>query len=240
MTGPPQVPQKRRATGVKAEPGAYASGTPDSRVKQEVPTPQQRPTPPQVSTPPPTPQHIPTPPQVSTPPQVPTSQEIKTQPQVSTTPPELPPTQVPAPATPQVSPPPPPPRLPATPQPRIFSPESPTMKVKEQEAATPNTSPGASSTVPGPTPSVAPSEIGNKRGRDGDDDGELGYFLTLSVPPPQLSHGAIDARLRRVFKKRADGTYQLDDSWNSQWKDQSQRKNLFAMFEKLGYDTDWV
>ena len=38
-------------------------------------------------------------------------------------------------------------------------------------------------------------------------------FATLTPPPAMLTDKAIDCRLRRMFKPRADGTYPLDEHW---------------------------
>ena len=71
----------------------------------------------------------------------------------------------------------------------------------------------------------------------GNADDELA-FITISVPPPILTQNAIDNRLRRIFKARADGTYQVDKSWVDQYKDRDLRQKLYAMFEKVGYSPD--
>lgn len=67
-------------------------------------------------------------------------------------------------------------------------------------------------------------------------------FEVNSTPPPVLTARAVYNRLRRVFQKRADGTSQLDDRWNDAWSDAkgSGRQELYAMFEKVGYNTDRV
>lgn len=66
------------------------------------------------------------------------------------------------------------------------------------------------------------------------------FFAVASLPPPQLSEKAIDSRLRRVFKQRADGTMLVDESWKQQWADKEGRIKILEMFEKVGYNTDRV
>lgn len=64
-------------------------------------------------------------------------------------------------------------------------------------------------------------------------------FSTRSLPPEVLSDRAIDSRLRRVFKPRADGTYLLDERWNQCWADvKGERNSVKALFEKVAYNVD--
>lgn len=63
-------------------------------------------------------------------------------------------------------------------------------------------------------------------------------FHVSSIPPPILSEKAIDSRIRRVFKPRADGSTLLDDTWQQQWANKESRVKLLEMFEKVGYDVD--
>ena len=74
---------------------------------------------------------------------------------------------------------------------------------------------------------------------DQNEDREDALFVA-SVPPEVLSERAIYMRLNRVFAKRKDGTYQLDDRWNNAWLDidGGGRDELYSMFEKLGYKRD--
>ena len=66
-------------------------------------------------------------------------------------------------------------------------------------------------------------------------------FTTLTLPPPVLTDKAIDCRLRRVFKPRADGTYPVDEQWQKAWLDaKGDRTKVKALFEKVGYDPDRV
>lgn len=64
---------------------------------------------------------------------------------------------------------------------------------------------------------------------ESDDDG-------MVEPPAKLSKAAADARLRRVFTPRADGTYAVPDDSVSMYKDLSTRANLMSMFEKCAYN----
>ena len=75
---------------------------------------------------------------------------------------------------------------------------------------------------------------GFKRGPEEDE------FYTESEPPPPLSRSAIDGRLRRVFKKRKDGSYVVDQQWVDMFNDSlgSGRDEVMAMFEKVAYDRD--
>ena len=67
------------------------------------------------------------------------------------------------------------------------------------------------------------------------------YYHTISVPPPTLSASAIYNRLHRVFKRKKDGSFLLDDRWNEMWSDASGgRVELNSIFEKVGYNVDRV
>ena len=72
------------------------------------------------------------------------------------------------------------------------------------------------------------------------DTGDDSVFASTSAPPAELSERAIYMRLHRVFKKRKDGTFILDDEWNKAWLDTDGggRESLYAIFEKVGYDRD--
>ena len=77
-----------------------------------------------------------------------------------------------------------------------------------------------------------------KRPADDVDDPEL--YVAMSVPPEVLSDKAIYMRINRVFKRRQDGTYILDDKWNKAWNDVDGggRDEIYSMFEKVGYQRD--
>lgn len=67
------------------------------------------------------------------------------------------------------------------------------------------------------------------------------YYHTKSLPPPTLSASAIYNRLHRVFQRKKDGKFLLDDRWNEMWADASgARRELNSIFEKVGYNVDRV
>ena len=74
-----------------------------------------------------------------------------------------------------------------------------------------------------------------KRGRDVDHE-----FASASLPPEALSEKAIYNRLYRVFVKRSDESYILDDEWVKAWNDidGGGRASLYSIFEKVGYKRD--
>ena len=73
-----------------------------------------------------------------------------------------------------------------------------------------------------------------KRTREDDE------FAPTSVPPEVLSEKAIYNRIYRVFVKRSDGSYLLDDEWVKSWNDVhgGGRDQLYYIFEKVGYNRD--
>lgn len=73
-----------------------------------------------------------------------------------------------------------------------------------------------------------------------DATGDDSVYASASIPPQELTERAIYMRLHRVFKKRKDGTFILDDEWNKAWLDVDGggRESLYAIFEKVGYDRD--
>lgn len=60
------------------------------------------------------------------------------------------------------------------------------------------------------------------------------------VPPKQLSPSAVDKRLRRIMTPTSSGALKVPQELIDQWKDLSTRGNVMSMFEKAGYDPDWV
>lgn len=56
------------------------------------------------------------------------------------------------------------------------------------------------------------------------------------VPPQPLSKAAANARLRRVFTPRSDGSYQVPPEALEQWKDKDRRCSLERMFERCAYN----
>lgn len=82
--------------------------------------------------------------------------------------------------------------------------------------------------------------IGKGRGVKRAEPQECFEYQVRSTPPPILSEKAIDSRIRRVFKVRADGTTLVDEQWCQQWASKEARVKLLEMFEKVGYDVDRV
>ena len=94
-----------------------------------------------------------------------------------------------------------------------------------------------------PKPSVKEDKVVPESGKGGIKRKEFeDPFTTVTTPPQPLSEKAVYARIRRVFQKRKDGTFQLDDRWNEAWADTKGdgRRELLAMFEKVGYNPDRV
>ena len=61
----------------------------------------------------------------------------------------------------------------------------------------------------------------------------------IAGPPPMPSQKAIEARVRRLTKPRADGSYKLPDMFMEQWKDlESGRNALMHLFEKCNFEID--
>lgn len=61
-----------------------------------------------------------------------------------------------------------------------------------------------------------------------------------AAPPEVLSKAAVDKRLRRIMQLRSDGTSKVPQEFRDQWKDPLQRESILAMFEKCGYNPDWL
>ena len=60
-----------------------------------------------------------------------------------------------------------------------------------------------------------------------------------NLPPPTPSDAAIEARLRRIFKPRADGTYLVSQDFVDQYRDLAEgRSKVLHLFEKSGYNPD--
>ena len=64
----------------------------------------------------------------------------------------------------------------------------------------------------------------------------------LSNPPPMPSQRAINQRVNRLTKPRADGTIPLPPEFLQQWKDlrEGGRERVLHMFEQCSWDTDGV
>ena len=120
----------------------------------------------------------------------------------------------------------------------------PNFTPEKEEPAEP--SPPNMPVSPSKPPSHQPDQSKSKTGK-GIGDGRGGVkragredctFHVSSCPPPILSEKAIDSRIRRVFKPRADGSTLLDDTWQQQWANKESRVKLLEMFEKVGYNVD--
>lgn len=62
--------------------------------------------------------------------------------------------------------------------------------------------------------------------------------LPNQAPPEELSKKAVENRLRRVMKPRADGSLLIPPEIVAQYKDLSSRDKVMALFEKCGYSSD--
>jgi len=122
-------------------------------------------------------------------------------------------------------------------------------KVVPEEPMDAKPSPTTGTTGVAPAPSQLPPsaaidlEPGDSRpggDRKRPSEAEDVAYQVQSFPPPVLTAGAIDSRLRRVFKARQDGTMLLDETWVQQWLDKDKRENIKAIFEKVGYNVDGV
>ena len=68
-------------------------------------------------------------------------------------------------------------------------------------------------------------------------------LLQTSKPPPVPSPAAIDQRVRRIMKKRSDGTYVVPEEFVKAWLDQrlGGRETIMGMFEKVNYEpAPWI
>ena len=75
---------------------------------------------------------------------------------------------------------------------------------------------------------------------EGDDEEEDEYEL-ISVPPPMPSKEAIEQRIRRLTKPRADGKVPLPEWFMKKWKDtKNGRQEVLNLFEKCCFDPDGV
>ena len=71
---------------------------------------------------------------------------------------------------------------------------------------------------------------------ESDDDADA--VAPEKEPPPQLSKGAMDKRLRRVMAPRVDGSYQVPEAVILQWKNKDSKKDVELLFEKSAYDPE--
>ncbi|OLP99163.1 hypothetical protein AK812_SmicGene18309 [Symbiodinium microadriaticum] len=83
----------------------------------------------------------------------------------------------------------------------------------------------------GKTPSELSSQVARDEGNGSEDD-----VVPEQKPPPQLSKGAVDKRLRRVMTPRVDGSYQVPEAVVLKWKNSDTKKDVELLFEKAAYD----
>lgn len=84
------------------------------------------------------------------------------------------------------------------------------------------------------SPSLTPVPP-TERASDAEEEG-VSEDEDMLPPPPQLTKGAIDARMRRVMAPRADGTFVIPEVAREMYKDKSKRGSLMALFEKCAYE----
>ena len=91
------------------------------------------------------------------------------------------------------------------------------------------------SQAPEPNAKVS-DELPNPTDDEGSDDDA---YAPWHQPPPLPSPEAIAARVRRLTKPRADGSYPLPPMFMEQWKDVKQgRPQVLHLFEKCNYEID--
>ena len=69
-------------------------------------------------------------------------------------------------------------------------------------------------------------------------DQDMGFQPPTSPPPQRLSRLAADQRLRRTMQPRANGTFKVPKIIRNKWANLATRDEVFALFEKSGYDAD--
>lgn len=113
--------------------------------------------------------------------------------------------------------------------------------------------------TPVPSPSVIVDEVKSTVGTEpdetpgqaeevGDQDQEelmgmgdgLETTATERAPPEQLSKGAIYKRLARLATPKANGQLKLPAEVIDEYKDPATRDKVLLLFEKSGYQPDWV
>lgn len=91
-----------------------------------------------------------------------------------------------------------------------------------------------------PIPPTQPDrENVEQGGHDGLEEDDVGGPSELP-PPEQLSYGAVDKRLRRIMTPRANGDFKVPQQVVEQWKNKNTRPKVMSLFEKSGYQPDWV
>ena len=124
----------------------------------------------------------------------------------------------------------------------LVEPESPLESSQQPPASPMPRSPASAqkATPPEASPPYVQQNGGIGKGKGKRAVGE-DEFRVDSLPPPILSEKAIDNRLRRVMKPRADGSMLVDESWVQQWHDKHNggREKIMELFEKVAYSVDW-
>ena len=108
-------------------------------------------------------------------------------------------------------------------------------------------------TYPSPSPAPSPSKAVNK-GPGGDSTVESGCSVeplgspqphrveapSLATPPCEesLARSVVLKRLGRLFKQKADGTYNVSDELVGMWRTDSGRAQILQEYEKTGYNKD--
>ena len=111
-------------------------------------------------------------------------------------------------------------------------------------AETPLPEPEASQPRPeeAETPVIPSADDESSVGSDLEPVGGPGYLpgKKHEEPPEQPPKSAVDKRLRRIMTPTASGGTKVPQEWIDMWKDLSTRHKVMSMFEKAGYDPDWV
>ena len=112
----------------------------------------------------------------------------------------------------------------------------PTVEKSEARPAEPTrASPGQGSVALADAPAASkPVDFASEKGTESESD-----YDELPPPPPAPSPKAIEARVRRLTKPRADGTFALPEMFMEQWKDlETGRTALLHLFEKCNFEID--
>ena len=108
-------------------------------------------------------------------------------------------------------------------------------------------------TYPSPSPAPSPSKAVNK-GPGGDSTVETGSSMeplgsqqphrveapNLATPPREesLARSVVLKRLGRLFKQKADGTYNVSDELVGMWRTEPGRAQILQEYGKTGYNKD--
>ena len=112
-------------------------------------------------------------------------------------------------------------------------------------------SPNQNSAMPDPAPPEAPAQqvVGTPPPAEapkpgpakGNQTPQSPVVTPEQVPGECLSREAINKRLQRIFKPRADGSFLVSEEFIKKWQNKgSDRDQLLVMFEKCDYDPDRV